>query len=126
MSNGKIKVGVIDIKLSNIEDVMYEHAKSNAENVAKKAPKRTKAYADSIGVMPINSGGYKTEKDKAVSFAVGSLNSQYTLTHILELGTVKQKAQPHFRPAFEEDRKELIKKLKTQVELKNNSTTKNI
>jgi HK97 gp10 family phage protein len=126
MSKGQVKVGVIDIRLDNIEDVMYEHSKSNAKNISKRAPKRNGEYARSIGVLPINYGGYKTEKNKAVSFAVGSLNNQYTLTHILEFGTVKQKAQPHFRPAYEEDRKTLAKKLKTQVELKNNSTTKNI
>jgi HK97 gp10 family phage protein len=118
MMAGKITYAQIDIKLKNVDEIVEKHAQDNADNISKKAPKRSGDYAKSFGVR-------KIENSKGTSYAVGSTNGQYRIGHILEFGTIKQKPQPHYRPAFQEDRKNFKNKLE-QVELEATTSQKNI
>lgn len=94
-----IKVYAIDAKLKNKQQVLNDIGRYGVQQLKKEAPKQTMAYVQGFKYKIVNDIVY-----------IANTGLRSTLAHILEFGTVKMKAKPHFRPAFKKIQKYAEKK----------------
>lgn len=92
----------------NGEEIIEKNCKKLAENIKKSAPKKTKEYANGITYRIDSGTGYVYNK-----------GSHWSLGHILEFGTVKQRPQPHYRTNYNKQKSEIIndfRNIKIEIE----------
>lgn len=105
-----VKVETYNIALTiDYEPVLAEFGKIAVEEVRSRAPVRSGTYKNDIAWT------VKSVKGKDSRLIVYVRPPQYRLAHILEFGTSglrAQRAQPHFRPAFDKLQKDFVKRMK--------------
>lgn len=105
----KTVVNKIEVKFTNLDDLLKKSAKDLAKDIQNAAPKDSGEYASGITYKKVGKDDYKIFND----------GERFGLGHILEFGTTKQKAQPHYRPTFEKHKPKILKhleKIKLEIE----------
>lgn len=95
-----VKVNEVKIVITGIDDLLDEIAGQTVADIKSNAPKDTGTYVNGIISK-------KTDEQERTIFNDGL---HAPLGHVLEYGTVHQKAQPHYKPAFDKNAKEFEKK----------------
>lgn len=95
-----VKVNEVNVEIVGIDELLDEVASKTVADIKANAPKDTGTYA---------SGIISKETDEQERTIFNERKHLY-LGHVLEYGTIYQKAQPHFKPAFDKNAKDFEKK----------------
>ena len=105
--------GIIDALEEEMEDALFAAGKVLLEAALAKAPRRTGALAETGYIKTKNRSTYKYRRYHRKEAPVDSVNEAAVgfsspNAHLQEFGTVNMAANPFFRPAFDEKRKEIV------------------